>query len=94
MSVIGACVKHGNMVEALRLKDEMVSCGKSVNVDLFYKMNENGLSPNKVTYALIDGYFILIDGYFRRGEIEYAFTVCNRMVAKNIVPSDFTNNNH
>nr|POE57754.1 pentatricopeptide repeat-containing protein, mitochondrial [Quercus suber] len=30
--VIGACVKHGNMVEAWRLKDEMVSCGKSMNL--------------------------------------------------------------
>ena len=30
--VIGACVKHGNMVEALRLKDEMVSCGKLMNL--------------------------------------------------------------
>nr|XP_023892797.1 pentatricopeptide repeat-containing protein At3g54980, mitochondrial-like [Quercus suber] len=104
--VIGACVKHGNMVEALRLKDEMVSCGKSMNLvvatnlmkgycvqgnldsalDLFNRIGEDVLSPNKVTYS------VLIEWCGKNGTMERAYELYTQMKEKGIQPSVFNVN--
>ncbi|PHT30464.1 hypothetical protein CQW23_29931 [Capsicum baccatum] len=78
-NIITACVKQGNMVEALRLKDETGSLSSAL--DLFDKLSEYGLTPNKVTYAVI------IEGCCKNGNVEKALQVYRQMKLAGIKPN-------
>ncbi|KAF9600035.1 hypothetical protein IFM89_002508 [Coptis chinensis] len=73
ITVIGACLKKGNVMRAVKLKNEMVKSGMHMNVvvgtrllkgycaqgnlqstlDIFSKMTKSGISPYRVTYAVL-----------------------------------------
>ncbi|TQD68777.1 hypothetical protein C1H46_045690 [Malus baccata] len=99
-SVITACVKQWNMVEAIRIKDGMVSCGYPVNLvaatslmkgycvqgnlesalGLFSIIIEDGLTTDRVTYA------ILIEYCSKNGNMEKAYELYTQMKDMDIFP--------
>ena len=48
--VIVACVAQGNMVEALRLKDEMINCGKPINLVVMKSLMKGVFCSRKFCY--------------------------------------------
>ncbi|XVF34401.1 hypothetical protein REPUB_Repub18cG0055700 [Reevesia pubescens] len=102
-----ACQKPDlNMAEALKLKDEMLSCGKQLHLvvatslmkgyckqgdivgalDLFNKIKEDGLCPNKVTFT------VLIEWCCRNRNVKKAYELYAEMKLINIQPTVFNMN--
>ncbi|KAI7989559.1 Pentatricopeptide repeat-containing protein [Camellia lanceoleosa] len=99
--IIGACVKQGNMVDALKVKDEMVSSGKPMNLIVatslmkgYYMAGDLDSALNLFNKIVRDGlepnmvtYSVLIEGCFRGGKMEKASELCTQMKLAGIQPS-------
>ncbi|CAL5435280.1 unnamed protein product [Camellia sinensis] len=99
--IIGACVKQGNMVDALKVKDEMVSSGKPMNLIVatslmkgYYMAGDLDSALNLFDKIVRDGlepnmvtYSVLIEGCFRGGKMERASELCTQMKLAGIQPS-------
>ncbi|KNA06530.1 hypothetical protein SOVF_180260 [Spinacia oleracea] len=101
-----ACVKQRNLMEALRLKDEMVSCGKPMNLVVATMLMKGYCVSGDLESAL--GLFeklaelelspnkstfsVLIDGCCINGNMEKASELYDQMTEKGIKPSGFNVN--
>ncbi|VFQ79853.1 unnamed protein product [Cuscuta campestris] len=105
-NVICACVKQMNMVDALRIKDEMVSCGRSVGLVVMTSLMKGYCVQGDVSSALglldhvVEGglspnkatYAVLIEGCCNKGHIEKALELHTQMKLAGIQPSVYTEN--
>ncbi|KAL7175247.1 hypothetical protein ACSBR2_028952 [Camellia fascicularis] len=99
--IIGACVKQGNMVDALKVKDKMVNSGKPMNLIVatslmkgYYMAGDLDSALNLFDKIVRDGlepnmvtYSFLIEGCFRGGKMEKAYELCTQMKLASIRPS-------
>ncbi|KNA05276.1 hypothetical protein SOVF_191910 [Spinacia oleracea] len=101
-----ACVKQRNLMEALRLKDEMVSCGKPMNLVVATTLMKGycvsgDLESALGLFAKLDEYelspnnitfSVLIDGCCINGNMEKASELYDQMIEKGIEPSVYNVN--
>ncbi|KAI9121785.1 hypothetical protein K1719_007175 [Acacia pycnantha] len=101
--VIGACVKLGNVTEALRLKDEMVKSNIPMNIKVtkslikWYCMQGNVTTALKLFNEIVEAGFALDKGTFsllinwcsKIGNIKKAYEIFSQMKLMDIQPTSF-----
>ncbi|EOY31434.1 Pentatricopeptide repeat superfamily protein, putative [Theobroma cacao] len=105
-TVIGAFVKQGNLAEALRLKDEMLSCGKQLNLVVATSLMKGYCKQGDIGSALYlfnkikeDGltpnkvtYAVLIEWCCRKQNVKKAYELYTEMKLMDIQPTVFNVN--
>uniref|UniRef100_A0A803M0D4 PROP1-like PPR domain-containing protein n=1 Tax=Chenopodium quinoa TaxID=63459 RepID=A0A803M0D4_CHEQI len=103
-NVIVACVKERNMEEALRIRDEMVSCDIPVGVNVMTSLIKGycELGDFESAWSLLKKsiedelsfhkvtYLLLFNGYINKSDMERAMEVFNLMIKKGFYPGTIT----
>ncbi|XP_039129692.1 pentatricopeptide repeat-containing protein At3g54980, mitochondrial-like [Dioscorea cayenensis subsp. rotundata] len=101
--VVGACVKQGNLEEALSLKDELVASGRPLSLVLATSLMKGYCDQGDLDNALdlytsvlkqgilpnVVTYSVLIDGCCRNGNVGKAFELYCQMKQTRVSPNVF-----
>lgn len=103
-NVIKACLLQRNMAEAVRVKDEMISCGKRMDWVIatslmkgYCELGDMKSALSLFTKGLEDGlppkrfiFLLLMEGYCNKGDMEGACELYNLMIIMGISPEIYT----